>query len=277
MTRIILTGGSGLLGPYLADALQSLGTVISVSRSACDLTDEQAVRVTLCDLKPDCIVNAAALTDVDVCEHQPVRADRVNHLIVRNLTQAMAPHARLVQLSTDQVYPNRPGLHREENADPINVYGRTKLAGEMAALQHPNSLVLRVNLFGPSRTPTRASLSDFVVSALRNHQPITLFEDVFFSPLHMATLSTLVAELAAMRQVGILNLGSNAGMSKKDFALAVARHLGLDASCARAGLSTGRADRAPRPLDLRMCVSKAEACLGRRLPVLLDEIALLTC
>lgn len=274
--RILVTGTDGLLAPYLLDAATPYGDVVTSSREAgnipCDLADPHAVCRMLGEVRPDWLVHAAAMTDVDRCEAEPACADRANRGTVANLVTTLGTDTRFVLLSTDQVYPDTEGPHGEADVGPVNVYGRTKLAGEREALRHPNSLVLRTNLFGPSRTPGRQSLDDFVVENLRKRCPITLFTDVLFSPLHMMTLARTLFEALARGMRGVYNLGSRQGMSKAEFALAVAAHLGLDTGCASLGLSAQITGRVARASDLRMNVNRIEKALGYRLPTLLHEI-----
>ena len=278
MTTLV-TGATGLLGPYLVDAFVAQDDVVSTSRrggdASCDLTDAGAVARLIADVKPDVVVHAAAMTDVDACERDPERADLHNRAMVEHLVTSMATDALLVLLSTDQVYPDRPGLHREDDVAPVNVYGATKLAGEQAARRHERTLVLRTNFFGPSRTAGRESLSDFVIDSLRAGRSVTFFGDVLFSPLHVETLSALTATLAQRARTGVYNAGSRDGMSKLDFAFAVAAHLGLSTDSATTGVSTDRPGRAPRPRDLRMAVDRIEAALQSSMPTTHHEVALL--
>lgn len=275
--RILVTGATGLLGPYLLDAARSLGTAVASGRGGgdarCDLTDPGAVLRLLRAVEPDVVIHAAALTDVDLCQRDPDLARRLNAETAANLARALPDDAVLALVSTDQVYPDRAGPHEEDGVGPVNVYGRSKLEGEQAVLARPNALVLRTNLFGPSRTPGRRSLSDWAADAFRGGGPVTLFTDSFFSPLHMTTLAALVAEAVARDLRGVFNLGSRDGMSKAEFALAVAARLGLPTD--RAELCEGAAlpARAPRPRDMRMAVTRLEEALGRRMPTLAEEIA----
>ncbi|MDA1133245.1 MAG: sugar nucleotide-binding protein [Proteobacteria bacterium] len=273
---ILITGGTGLLGPYLAAAAARRGAVMLAGRrrgqKRADLSDAAAARRLIAEAAPDIVVHAAAWADVDGCEREPERADAINRQATANVAAAMPAGCRLVVVSTDQVYPDRPGPHREGTEAPVNAYGRSKLAGEAAALAAPGALVLRTNFFGPSRTRGRRSLSDFVLDSLRAAEPVTLFGDVLFSPLHMATLAEIVFELVEAEIAGTFNLGSRDGMSKSEFGLAVAAVAGVAADTATIGESTMRAGRAPRAKDLRMDVGKLERALGRPMPTLAEEV-----
>ncbi len=273
--RVLVTGATGLIGPYLVEAASAYGAVTGLSRHsrpACDLTDAAAVRQAIGALAPDLVVHAAALTDVDACERAPAVADAVNHMATANVAAALPKGAGMILLSTDQVYPDRPGPHREDGAAPVNAYGRSKLAGEAAALAD-GALVLRTNGFGPSRTLGRQSISDFVILNLAAHRPIQLFRDISFSPLHFATLATLAVQLWRAGATGVVNLGCRDGTSKRDFAIAVAARFGLSTAMATDADGAILPGRAPRPRDMRMDTARAEALLGYPMPTLTEEIA----
>lgn len=276
---MLVTGATGLLGPYLVSSASSLGTVTTSARRggqiACDLTDPSAVRRMVDSVKPTIAFHAAGLTDVDRCEAHPDEAETANALATAILVDALPPSCRVVHVSTDQVYPDRPGPHREGSEAPVNAYGRSKLSGERAISAHPRGLVLRTNFFGPSRTPGRESLSDFVANGLRESRELTMFTDVFFSPLHMSTLADLLCECASAELVGTYNLPSRDGSSKYDFSLLVAAHLHLPTATIVPGRASERPGRAPRPADLRMAGDRLEEALGKVLPPLAHEVTLL--
>jgi dTDP-4-dehydrorhamnose reductase len=240
---------------------------------ACDLADRQALRALLGTVVPDVVIHAAGFTDVDACESAPQQAFAINRDLTASLVRALAPATRLVFISTDQVYPDTQGPHAEHEAAPVNVYGRSKLAGEQAALAHPRTLVLRTNFFGPSLTQQRQSLSDFVVGSLSEGKSVTFFDDILFSPLHMTTLTSLIVELVARGLNGTFNAGCRDGKSKADFACAVARHKKLPTDKARVGSSASLPGRAPRAHDLRLDVSHLETCVGRSMPTWEQVIA----
>ena len=275
--RWLITGATGRLGDYLAEACRRDGPVTTTSRSGgdrpCDLIDPVATGMLLREVKPDVVVHAAGLTDVDACERDPQAAFAANRDTAVNLAAHMPPSARLVFISTDQVYPDVPGPHGESDADPVNVYGRSKLDGEQATLALEGALVLRTNFFGLSRRPGRESLSDHLSRALAARAPVVLFGDILFSPLLMATLADLVLELVEKSARGVLNLGCREGLSKAAFGLAIARAKGLPIESARVGSSSELPHRAARAHDLRLDVARIEKTLGRPMPTLEEEIS----
>jgi dTDP-4-dehydrorhamnose reductase len=275
--RWLITGATGLLSDYLIEVCGRHGAVTTTARSGgdrhCDLTDRAAVRALLFDVAPDVVVHAAGLTDVDRCEREPDEAMAVNRDAAANIAVALPSSARLVFVSTDQVYPDAPGPHAEDVVEPVNVYGRSKLAGEQAVQQHSGALVLRTNFFGSSRRYGRVSLSDFIIRSLAARQNVTFFSDILFSPLHMRTLAELVVDAAQRDLSGVFNAGCRDGASKADFAMAVARYKGLQTETSRIGNSAVMHDRAPRPSDMRMAVGRIEQALGRPMPTLDEEVA----
>lgn len=275
--RILVTGSTGLLGPYLVRAAAAIGEPVGLARRGgdinCDLGDAAAVAAAIRKVRPDLVVHAAALTSVDRCEREPDAADRANRLATLNLAEALPEEIALVYVSTDQVYPDVPGEKREEEERPVNVYGASKLAGERIVVARSNGLALRCNLFGPSLSAGRQSLSDWIIASARGGHPMTLFKDVFFSPLHMATLSRLAFAAATAGLAGVYNLGCRAGASKSEFARMVAIRLGLSLATAVEGVSTNLPGRAARPRDLRMDVTRLETALGCTLPTLAEEVA----
>jgi dTDP-4-dehydrorhamnose reductase len=277
MTRFLITGATGLLGPYLKEASKSIAETVVSSRTGgdypCDLSDPAATRELIAATRPNVVFHCAAMTNVDVCELEPEKAKTLNCDIARILTDELPDEVVLTYFSTDQVYPDEPGLHREPDSGPVNVYGGTKLDGEIPVLERASGLVLRVNFFGPSLTAGRKSLSDWLIENLRARKPISLYTDSLFSPLHLGTLSQLAIEAATSRLNGIYNLGCRDGASKCDFALAMAAHLKLPTGTASPALSSTIADRAHRAKDLRMNVEKIEQALQRPMPTLLEEVA----
>lgn len=278
MTRpvILVTAANGLLGPYLMAAAKKIGTVVSTGRHYgdvhCDLADRQAVQHLMNDLAPSLVIHAAAMTDVDACQRRPDQADRANRATTEAIVDVLPKDSSVIFVSTDQVYPDKPGPHSEGDEAPANVYGQTKLAGELAALAKPRSLVLRTNFFGQTQSPTRESFSDFVAVNLSEGRPVTLFEDVQFSPLHMRTFAKFAIRLASVQASGVYNVGSRDGLSKADFGLAVAAHQDLPTDTVTIGLARNIKGRAPRASDLRMDVTRVEDVLGCRMPTLLEEI-----
>ena len=276
MIRILVTGATGLLGPYLVREARRYGEVVKCGKRSgdktVDLADYDRVKKLLQSCAPHWVIHAAGMTNVDACERSPEESYRNNELLVDNLSKAVSRQSRFLYISTDQVYPDVAGPHKEAAIGPVNQYGRSKLAGERLLVSRRDCTIARINIFGSSMTEGKKSLDDIFVDHFRKQKPITLYEDVLFSPLHMATASTIMLELLNKKIHGIFNVGSRHGMSKAEFGTTVARYFSLQTEKSTIGRSPNYKDRAPRPKDLRMDVTKLENCLDRRMPTLEEEI-----
>jgi dTDP-4-dehydrorhamnose reductase len=279
--KVLLSGANGLRGRRLAVALRRSGRdVVTHGRGEGsdirgDLREPEDARRALDQAAADVVIHLVSLTNVDQCEREPDEAYRLNVRPVENLVDAMKgmrSRPRLVMTSTDQVYDG-PGLHTEDDVVLRNTYALTKFWAERVGAEVGAS-VLRTNFFGRSRTPGRTSLTDWIIAQASAGREMTLFTDVFFSPLSIETLCAAIDRvLATSRQEGgVFNLGSREGMSKADFARAVAEHLGLSLAAARDGTQADVALAARRPLGMLMDVSRFERAFHFPLPTLHDEI-----
>jgi dTDP-4-dehydrorhamnose reductase len=143
VSRWLVTGAAGMLGRDMCLALRRHGEpVTALGHHELDVTDPAGVSARFGEHQPDVVVNCAAWTAVDAAEEQEAQALRVNGTGAANLAAACAHHgARLVQVSTDYVFAgDRPsGYAEDDDPAPANAYGRTKLAGERAALSLPGT------------------------------------------------------------------------------------------------------------------------------------------
>ncbi|MGI5520977.1 dTDP-4-dehydrorhamnose reductase [Micromonospora sp. CA-259024] len=138
MTRVLVTGAGGMLGRDLLAELRAQPdvTVTAATRSDLDITDATAVATAVAG--HDVVINTASWTDVDAAEHHEAVATAVNGTGVAHLARACAATgARLVQISTDYVFPGAARTPYAEDAPPapINAYGRSKLVGEHAVVR----------------------------------------------------------------------------------------------------------------------------------------------
>jgi dTDP-4-dehydrorhamnose reductase len=239
-----------------------------------DPGDSAALAGSLAELGPDIVINLVAMTDVDGCERDPAAAYQANAAVVESICEAMktCPSAHLIHISSDQVYSG-PGVHVESDVTPLNVYAITKLAGEMIAIRQ-GATVFRVNFVGRSRAPTCRGLTDWLVESLRSGIAITLFRDVFFSPLHVMTLCRAIECGVLIATPGVFNLGARGGMSKADFAIGLARRLQLSQERVTVGSVDDRRMLARRPSNMVMDSGRFEKAFGFELPCIESELDL---
>jgi dTDP-4-dehydrorhamnose reductase len=133
--RILLLGKNGQVGWELIRTLTPFGELIAIDQPDLDLIEFNRIRQVVGEIKPNLIVNAAAYTAVDQAESKPALAMAVNGIAPRVLAEEAARlGAGLIHFSTDYVFDGskREPYSEEDTPNPINVYGETKLAGDMA-------------------------------------------------------------------------------------------------------------------------------------------------
>lgn len=149
MSRILVTGKNGQVGWELQRSLSAFGQVIAIDADEMDLADPDAIRRTVREVRPDIIVNPAAYTAVDKAEGDPDLAMAVNGSAAGVFAEEVHRlGAVLVHYSTDYVFDgNKPAPYTESDMpNPQSVYGKTKLAGELAIQASGcNYLILRTS------------------------------------------------------------------------------------------------------------------------------------
>src|SRR3989304_1590938 len=153
--RTLITGGRGQLGRALQEAL-ALHQVFAVGHAEMDVTDADAVRRAVDELRPELVIHAAAWTDTAGCESDPERALLVNGEGTRHVAEACTrAGADMLYVSTNEVFDGETAEpYREEDApNPINAYARSKLAGEryVQSTTERYYIVRTAWLYGPGR------------------------------------------------------------------------------------------------------------------------------
>ena len=283
MARILTLGATGLLGSTLVPTLVASGHSVithgfsNVAHEKADLCDFAQTSALVARVNPECIINLAALTNVDLCERMPQKAYLLNVVTVSNVVRSIreqAPNCHLVQISTDQVYDGN-GPHLETNVSITNTYAFSKIAAELVAAG-VSTTILRTTFFGRSLRNSRTSFSDWIIQALGKDEPLFVFDDILFSPLEIKTLASMIERVVCLRPAGLFNLGARDGMSKADFTFALANAMNLPTKRISRTLSTASPTLdAYRPKDMRMDSNLFESIMDLKLPTLIDQVNLL--
>jgi dTDP-4-dehydrorhamnose reductase len=193
---LLLFGGAGQVGRQLRLALAPLGTTIAPTRAEADLTDPDLLRAIIEHVRPLVIVNAAALTNVDQAERDPTLANAVNATAPGVMAEAARRVGALfVHYSTDYVFDGATRVPYDEEAqpNPINSYGRSKLAGErhVAATDVPHLIIRTSWVYSVTG-------SGFVASLLRDlpgKSTMRIVADQVGSPTWSRSLANATAAL----------------------------------------------------------------------------------
>ena len=249
--KLLVTGAGGQLGRAIKRLRKDGVDAVGTTRAELDITDVSTLARILDDLRPDVIVNAAAFTSVDRAEADRDGAFHANETGARLLARAVASAGiSLIHISTDFVFdgiatrPYRPG----DPTGPLNVYGASKLAGELAVLEaDARALVVRTSwlywLGG-------RNFATAIVAQLREPGRASVVTDERGSPTSAAILAELLV-LAAQRKAagddisGIRHFADEGVTSRYDFACAIrdeAVAAGLVDPSASVAPVAGRAD-----------------------------------
>lgn len=283
--RLLVTGASGLLGLNLGFQAAGRYALAGITHShrlqgapfeviEADLAQPGAFARILESFRPDAVIHAAALANVDACEKNPDLSRRLNAELPGEVAEACARHSLgLVHISTDAVFDGVRGGYEEDDApNPQGVYARDKLAGELAVFSaYPRAAVARVNFFGWSLAGRR-SLAEFFYFNLSAGQRVNGFTDVFFCPLLANDLAEALFEMLSRELNGLYHVLSRESQSKYAFGLSIARAFGLDETLIEpvSVLAGGLA--AKRSPNLTLRVGKLEAALGRAMPGQAEEL-----
>lgn len=227
--RVLVTGAAGRLGREVVRAFTDDGPVFGLSRAALNVADRKAVHDALGSCKPSLVVNCAAWTDVDGCEGDHERAQRINAMAVGYLSEAAEEvGAHLVQVSTDFVFDGEADVpYREDHpTDPLSVYGAVKLAGEVAA--GPSATVVRTSWLQPADAP---GMVERLIVALASGGPVRMGDERVACPTFIADLVPVLRYLGEERVAGVVHATNGGSTSWFDFARGVATAAGLDPGC----------------------------------------------
>lgn len=239
MELILITGASGQLGlalnhllknreeieVYRTDTVKSEDGLVN----ALDITDETAVSSLISVIKPDVIINCAAMTAVDLCEKESEKAYRINALGPKYLARAAENvGAKLIHISTDYVFDGQATSPYTEDSktNPVSVYGRTKLAGDEYVLEEcKKSMILRTAwVYGEGK--------NFVKTMLRlseSGKPIQVVSDQYGTPTSALELARAILFLRKTESYGIYNATCEGCTSWYEFALTIFKEAGRKA------------------------------------------------
>lgn len=276
--RVLITGANGLLGQTLTRRMSRhreydvLATArddtprfenASCGYAPLDVTQPDDVADLFQDFTPNVVINCAAMSDAAECDENRSEAWAVNARAVKTLAkQCRATGARLVQVSTDFVFNGKRGPY-DENArpDPVNYYGRTKLAGENAVREAGRSnwaVVRTVLLYGTGQRLKRQNVVLWMIDRLSENEPLHIVDDQYRTPTHVDDLAKGLERLVHFEKTGIYHVSGRDFVSVYELACTVAEVFDVDPSLITPVSSDFFEDDVERPLRTGFIISKAE-------------------
>lgn len=245
--KILVTGSNGLLGQKLLAALRDDPevTLLATSRGedrttmplgeryrSVDITRKEAVDAVMDLARPDVVIHAAAMTNVDACEQDPDGCRLQNVMATAHLLQAAKRHgSHFIFLSTDFIFDGRNGPYREEDpAVPLSVYGQSKLDGERLVQEaglRRWAIARTIIVYGHAQGLSRANVVLWAKSALQKGVPIQVVHDQWRMPTLAEDLADGCIRIAKRGANGIFHLSGPDGMSILELVQRTGRFFGL--------------------------------------------------
>lgn len=216
-------------------------------------------------IRPEYIINTAAMTNVDACEEKKQEAWFANATFVEQLSRiALIIEAHFIHFSTDYVFDGRKGPYVESDQPrPISYYGKSKLAGENAVIHsHAINTVIRTNVVYGF---TNSDQQDFVKWVLNNadaSKQMTIVDDQYSNPTLTDDLALAVKRIIEKKRSGIYHIGGNTQCSRLEFAMEIAKIFHLDTSLFFPIKTKALNQPAERPLMSGLINLKAHTDLG---------------
>jgi dTDP-4-dehydrorhamnose reductase len=242
--RLLITGASGQLGAYVLRELrltrtavtawchQRRGELFGFPLQAVDLRQRDATVAAFRQARPTAVLHFAGYPAIADCYRNPDTAWKTNTEGTALLAELAADAgARILYTSTDLVFDGSRGTYGErDQAVPLSVYGRSKLAGEPAVLAASTGVVARVSLmFGPTLID-RPYFFDQQLQKMRAGQQVGWFEDEWRSPLALAAAAKALLALVSSDFTGLIHIGGPERLSRYDMGRRLAAAYGLAAS-----------------------------------------------
>lgn len=227
--NVCLLGGTGQLGHELQKELRDENIYI-FGRKDFDITNIDKSYEVLKDVRPNVIIHAAAVTDVDLCEDRRDLAYKVNGKGTENIAEiSNRLNARLIYISTDYVFDGEKGdsYNEEDMQNPINVYGKSKYCGELEVIKHLEkyNIVRTAWLYGHKG-------KNFIKSILNlanNNSLLTVVNDQKGCPTYGLDLSRAIKELLKSDEYGILHFVNDGCCTWYEFAEEICRIKNIEA------------------------------------------------
>ena len=272
--KLLITGASGLYGSKLAQLalarnfevyssdIQSLSVYGNFVKL--DISGKEQVEEAFRTIKPDVVVHAATLTDVDKCELNKELAWKVNVDGTKNIVEAAKANGSfLIYISTDYVFSGKKGRYKEtDKPDPINYYGLTKLKAEEIVQTQAEYFIARPSvIYGSTPAAGKVNFALWLIETLRKGERVKIVTDQWNTPTLNTNLAEMTLEAIERRLTGIYHLCGATRVSRLEFAELIADAFSLDKSLIDPVLSSQFTWPAKRPMDSSLDTSKAQQTL----------------
>ncbi len=273
--RIFITGSNGLLGQKLLHtistethdlsgcdlAAESLVKDVEHRYHRLDLTDRKSTRKVLQTIEPQIIVHTAAMTGVDKCELEKEKCWQVNVYGTDNIiSSAEKIGAKVIFISSDYVFDGEHGPYQEEDKpNPVNYYGRSKLAAEnLLRGSGIEWVIVRTIVLYGTGVNLRANFVTWLLDRLRACRPVHIVTDQWGNTTLVDDLAGAIERIILLERSGIYHIGGREFVTRYEFAVRIARFFNLEADLIHPVTTEELSQPAKRPLRSGLETEKAE-------------------
>ena len=279
--KILITGSNGLLGQKLLHKLRldknidlhatSIGdNRVTVKEGyayhSLDITNKQEVYDLIDKIKPNVILNTAAMTNVDECEIKRDECENININSVKYLVSASKDfNSHIIHISTDFIYDGKKGFYSEEDkANPLSFYGLSKLRSEdfLKSTDCKWTIIRTIVVYGVTEKPKKNNIILWAKKSLEEGKEISVVKDQFRAPTFAEDLADACIAAFKKKKYGIFNVSSEEIISIYDIVLRVAKFYNLNTGLIKKISTKDLNQRAVRPYKTGFVLNKAKELLN---------------
>lgn len=286
--KILIFGGNGFVGGNIAHSAKLAGwdvfiadretnnTTKDIEEEVIDIANFEEVDELIKKIKPEVVVNTAAIADIDFAESEKEITARTNITGAVNIAKACAAgKIKYIFFSSDAVFDGREDCYREDDIPkPVNYYGLTKAEAEKGIIRELSDyVILRISLVLGFPLERGNSFLASLMQKLKDKKIITVPIDIIRTPIDISTLTKVVLELSLNKFSGILHIACTEKVNRYDLACILGRKMGYPTDRILPGSSeNGTSGKAIRHKNGILNISKAERILKTRMPDLNETV-----
>jgi len=280
MKNILVIGSNGLLGQTLVNRLTKLNyKLFAIARGDnrnyninpnqylnVDIKIKETLLLAINKIKPDFIINAAAVTNVDYCETHKKECDAVNVDAVKTMIEAAKQnHSHLVHISTDFVFEGVKGNYIEtDQTNPLNYYGKSKLKSEQLFKNNdiPYTILRTILVFGYQPNLEQRNILLWLLDKMKNKVTLTMVDDQIRTPTYVEDLAEACILSLQKRALGTFHISGTELMNMFELSNIVAKSFNYDQNLISAIPTSQLIQTAIRPKVTGFDISKAKKYLN---------------
>lgn len=233
--KLIIYGGSGLVGSCLVQTLSSSYYIIAPSRREIDLTKQTSLKKHLRTHRPSTIIYAAGLTSIEACEEYPKQAYLLNSIIPGQISKEAAElEIPLYFFSTDAVFDGKNKEHPNRETDipnPTSVYGKSKLLGEEYVLNaSKENVIIRLIMVYSASFEKKVDFARKIVNNLIEGKSVYGISNQIINPILVDDIASALIKMLSKRTKGVYHLGAKDYLTNLEFVLSLAEKFHLNNS-----------------------------------------------